>query len=60
MESHSKIVWGDTESFRDSAARLTQEIDLPNQLRIFHRHRRQNPIEATANRPISVIVDQHC
>lgn len=59
MEPHPKIVRGDTELFRNLASRLTQEIDLPNQLRILSRHRRQYSIQAAANRPVHVIVDQH-
>jgi hypothetical protein len=60
VEFYSEIVWRDAESFGDSTAGLTKEIHLPNQLRILGRHRRQNSIEAAANRSIRIIVDQHC
>jgi hypothetical protein len=59
VQAHSQIVGGDAEPLRNFIAWLTEEIDLPDQLRVLGRQRRQNPVEATANGTLGVIVDEH-
>ncbi len=60
MKPHAQIVCRDAQRFRHFAARLTEQIHLPDQLGILARHRWQYPVKATANGPLGIIVDfQH-
>jgi hypothetical protein len=59
VEAHSQIVRRYAEPLRNFIAWLTEEIDLPDQLRVLRRHRRQNAVETTANGALRVIVDEH-
>jgi hypothetical protein len=59
MKPHAQIVCRYPQGLRHFAARLTEQVHLPDQLGILARHRRQYPIKTTANRPLGVIVDFH-
>jgi len=59
MNPYAQIVCRDAQCFRYFAARLAEQIYLPDQLGILARHRRQYPIKTTANGPLRIIIDFH-
>ena len=59
MKPHAQIVCRDAQCLRHFAARLTEQIHLPDQLGVIAPHRRQYPVKTTANGPLGVIVHFH-